>query len=71
MPLHAISSLAAINNGIDEQILLASGDSNEYVKVWDMESHDCILSFKSNSGDDVTGLELIRSGGKICLLTTS
>ena len=58
---YTLSSLVVINDDIDNNILVTSGDDGGCIKVWDMESLNCMLSFKSYA-EPVNCLEVIRSG---------
>ena len=61
----AIHSLVVINN--DETRMIAGGDDDGCVKLWNLRTYDCMGSFKTCS-KTIRGLQVIRYNGRVCLM---
>ena len=60
-----IYSLLVINNG--DTTMIASGNENGYVKLWNLKTHDCMGIFKTCSRT-IWGLQVIRDDCGVCLV---
>ena len=49
------------------QKMIASGDRNGYVKLWNLKTHDCIGIFKTCSRV-ILDLQVIRNNDRVCLV---
>jgi uncharacterized protein YxjI len=70
LPGHIGKILSFIFISQDKRKMLASGDSDGQIMLWDMVTYTCIGSIKTGQRS-VNVMEVIRCDGKICLVSGS